>query len=240
MVPQISLFGRIECLPKGSEEKTLREIVINLLGLDLTTLRTLCFLGNEDDYRKFQSLNEDLIIKIEHDARLERFPEDMQIRRYVRMLPSTTLRPIVSRPLNTDYYQEAFYLRIAAYRELKEEEDFATRYEGYRGPESFDLKELRHMVKLSQGLYNQVKDATQSGYLEPELDRVRILLQSIDEHIQDACNEMGVQYQPMVISRTTDQRYFCPPIPPPSRLKSLQLTRKQTNARQLLCNATEG
>lgn len=235
MEPRLSLRKRIESLPTGSEDKALRDIVINLLMLDLTTLRTLHLCGNQNDYQDFRRLTEDHIGKIEHDPRLENFPEDIRVRQYVRMLSRKTLRGIVSRPFETQYYREAIYLRIIAYRRAKEDEDYrlAAYEESAQGYEQFDTTELHHVVVLSQSLYDQVKDAAHSGYLEPELDRLKILLQSIDDHVKDACEEMAIQNQPMVFSKDADRRYIFSPISPPSRLRSLQLTITQGNSRQL-------
>ncbi|KAJ5366084.1 hypothetical protein N7541_000025 [Penicillium brevicompactum] len=217
MEPRLSLRERIESLPTGSEDKALRDIVIDLLKLDLTTLRTLRLRGKQDDYQDFRRLTEDHIGKIEHDPRLENFSEDIRVRQYVRMLSSKTLRPIVSRPIETQFYREAIYLRIMAYRGAKEEEDFrlAAYEESTQGYEQFDITELHHVVDLSQSLYDKVKDAAHRGYLEPELDRLKVLLQSIDDHIKDACEEMVIPNQPMVFSKDADRRYIFSPISPP-------------------------
>lgn len=224
MEPKISLRRRIEILPKGPEDKALREIVIELLMLDLNILRTLHYRGNQDDYRNFKSLTEDHIAKIEHDDRLKHFDEDIRVWNYVRMLPSTTLRSIVSRPFETQYYREAIYLRIMAYRR-------ASQYVSAVGHEPYDVSQLCQIVELSQRLYKKVQDATLSGYLEPGLDRLRILLQSIDEPIENACNETGIHNQPMVFSGNACRRYILSPILSSSRLKFLQLISKQGNIR---------
>ena len=122
---QIPLPKHREYSSKRPEQKVLRQTASTLLLLDFSTLLTLQNHGKPIDCQTFRQLTEKNLANINHDGHWKAIPLELRVKKHVRTLSGTDLDRIVKRPINSRYYCEMIYLRIAAFNtanDNKEEE----------------------------------------------------------------------------------------------------------------------
>lgn len=213
---QISLPKRRGNPLTRPEQKVLRQIALTSLLLDFSTLRTLQNHGKPIECQTFRLLVEDSLANLDHDGYSKAIPLELRVKRYVATLSVTDLDRIVKRPIDSRYYREMIYLRIAACQTANdnEEEEINNALLDENPWEAQDLayKELGDIVEISRSLYMHVKNAAANGYLQHIVIQLKEKVQNIDENIEDACRFLRIPHQPLIFPDDIDDMlvYYFP------------------------------
>lgn len=210
-------------VPKIDNLAHLRAIASSLFRLDIWALDTSkrvpppdpgpgivrpwrsMFRTNAEDIR---DLLDDELVSLMHDGEDDLYESfsSARFRAYADSLSEDRLLGCVLDLRTSEWYTRLVRLRVIHYRLAKSEQAYAKN----TGPQSIAKLEidahhsrlkLKAVVKESVSLRNRIKSAAENGDVNGlTLERLKRKMEALQEYFPEACNELGVSYQPLVDS----------------------------------------